>query len=129
MRLNVFLPTEILVDAEATKINAEGTHGSFCLLPRHIDVVAALVPGLVMFIDQHGQEQLLAVDEGILVKCGDEVRIATGRAVRGTDLTQLQHVIEAEFEALDEHERIARSALARLEANLVRGLIEERHAV
>ena len=50
MRLTVLLPTEILVDEEVVKVVAEAQNGSFCLLPRHIDFVAALVPGLLSFV-------------------------------------------------------------------------------
>ncbi|NMC75543.1 MAG: F0F1 ATP synthase subunit epsilon, partial [Geobacteraceae bacterium] len=45
MKLTVLLPTGVLVDQEVTKVTAEAENGSFCLLPRHIDFLAALVPG------------------------------------------------------------------------------------
>ena len=124
MRLKVFVPTAVRVDAEVRKINAEAENGNFCLLPRHIDFVAALVPGIISFVDQNEQEQFLAVDEGILVKCSDEVRVVVGNAIRGAALEDLQQVIEDEFRTLDEHERLARTALMRLEANLMRSMIQ-----
>jgi F-type H+-transporting ATPase subunit epsilon len=125
MRLTVFMPTAVLVDTAARKITALAANGSFCLLPRHIDFVIALVPGILSFVDETGQEQFLAIDEGILVKCGDDVRVAVGRAVRGAALETLQQVVETEFQTLDDRERLARTALARLEANLVRGMLQE----
>ena len=51
MKLMVLLPTEVLIDEEARKITAEAQNGSFCLLPRHIDFVTALVPGILSFED------------------------------------------------------------------------------
>ncbi len=124
MNLKVFLPTEILVDEEARKVVAEAANGSFCLQPRHIDFVAALVPGLLMFEDANGEEVFLAIDEGALVKCGDDVLVSSRRAVRGPTLEALQETVEKEFRALDEREKTARSASARLEAGLVRRFIE-----
>ena len=56
MRLKVMLPTERLVDEEVTKVIAEATNGSFCLLPRHIDFIAPLVPGLLQFSRPDGGE-------------------------------------------------------------------------
>jgi F-type H+-transporting ATPase subunit epsilon len=123
MKLKLCLPTMVLVDAPTRKISALMGDGSRCLLPRHIDFVAALEPGILSFVDEAGQEQFLACDEGVLLKCGDEVRVVTGHAVRGTALEQLQQVVESEFRALDERERQARTALARLEANLLRGMV------
>lgn len=124
MRLKVLLPHEVLVDEEASKIIAEAENGSFCLKPRHVDFVSALTAGLLTFVDGSGAEVFLAVDEGILVKCGDEVLVSCRNAVRGDDLGQLQEIVDERFKQLDEQERMARSAVARLEAGVVRRFIE-----
>jgi F-type H+-transporting ATPase subunit epsilon len=120
LQLKVFVPTETLVDEPVTKVIAEAENGSFCLLPRHVDFVAALVPGILIFTTQAGEECFLAVDVGTLVKAGDEVRISTLNAVYGADLERLKQTVEESFQTLDEHEREARSALARLEAGTLR---------
>lgn len=119
MKLTVLLPTGVLVDQEVTKVTAEAENGSFCLLPRHIDFLAALVPGLLSFENEAGEEEFLAVDEGILVKCGSEVMVSTRNAVRGAPLGQLRQAVEKQFRVLDEREQQARSVLAKLEADLV----------
>ncbi len=128
MRLKVALPTEILIDREVIKVIAEAENGSFCLLPRHVGFAAALVPGVVSFVSPEGHEEFVAVDKGILVKCGPEVLISTGNAVIGPDLGALKTTIEEKFRVLDDREKKARSAVAKLEANLVRKFLElERH--
>ena len=124
MRLKVLLPSEILIDEQASKVCAEAENGSFCMLPRHIDFVAALVPGLFSFVNSDGREEFLAVDDGILVKCGSEVMVSSRNAVVGPDLGELRHTIEKHFREFDEHEKSARDAFARLEADLVRRFIE-----
>ncbi|MBU4575670.1 MAG: F0F1 ATP synthase subunit epsilon, partial [Proteobacteria bacterium] len=60
MKLKVLLPDQVLMDQEVAKVVAEGENGSFCLLPRHVDFVAALSPGILSFMDQKGVEQFLA---------------------------------------------------------------------
>jgi len=124
MRLKVLLPTEVLVDEDAGKVIVEAGNGSFCLLPRHIDFVAALVPGLLSFESAQGREEFLAVDEGILVKCGPEVLISTRNAVRGPDLGKLRETVEKQFRVLDDRQKKVRAAEAKLESNLVRKFIE-----
>jgi F-type H+-transporting ATPase subunit epsilon len=124
MNLKVLLPTEVLVDADVTKVIAEAENGAFCLMPHHIDFVAALVPGLLSFTTGAGSEEFLAVDEGILVKCGPQVLVSTRHAVRGPDLGTLTHTITEQFRVLDDREKKARSAVAKLEANLVRRFLE-----
>jgi F-type H+-transporting ATPase subunit epsilon len=119
----VLLPTKILIDEEVSKIVAEAENGSFCLLPRHIDFVTALVPGLLSYTTTEMKEEFLALDEGILVKRGPDVLVSTRHAALGPDLGQLRQVIRKQFQELEEHERITRTVLARLEADLVRRFI------
>ncbi len=126
MHLRVLLPTQILVDSPVIKIIAEAENGSFCLLPRHVDMVAALAPGLLTFTNDEGKEEFAAIDEGVLVKHGPEVLISVRNAVRGSDLGLLRLMITESFEALDDREKKARGALARLEADFVHRFIELR---
>jgi F-type H+-transporting ATPase subunit epsilon len=124
MKLKVLLPTEILVDQEVTKVIAEAENGSFCLLPRHIDFVAALPPGILIFESAEDHEEFVALDEGILVKAGQEVLVSTRNAVRSSELGTLKQIVEQEFRVLDDREKMTRSASAKLEADLVRRFIE-----
>jgi F-type H+-transporting ATPase subunit epsilon len=118
------LPTFVLIDEEVSKVTAEAENGSFTLLPLHIDFVAALVPGLLSFERSEGGEEFLAVDEGILVKCGPDVLVSTRNAVLGPDLGNLKRAIEEQFRILDARQTMARSAIARLESDLVRRFME-----
>ena len=124
MKLKVLLPAEVLIEEDVTKVVAEAHNGFFCLLPRHVDFVAALVPGILSYETGSGREVFLAVDEGILIKCGQEVLVSTRNAVRGPDLGQLKHTVVEKFEALDEREKTARSAMTRIEAGFVRRFLE-----
>ena len=124
MRLKVMLPTERLVDEEVTKVIAEATNGSFCLLPRHIDFIAPLVPGLLQFSRPDGGEEFVAIDEGTLVKQGAEVLVATTNGVRGAHLGELRETVERRFLGQYDREKMARGALAKLEVNIVRRFME-----
>jgi F-type H+-transporting ATPase subunit epsilon len=124
MKLKILLPTRILVDQEVHKVIAEGVNGSFCLLPRHIDFVSALVPGILSFESSSGEETFVAVDEGILIKVGPEVLVSTRKAVRGGKLGDLKRMVQENFEVLDENEKAARSALAKIQAGFVNRFLE-----
>jgi F-type H+-transporting ATPase subunit epsilon len=120
------VPADSLVDTRVTKVVAEAADGAFCILPRHADWVAALVPGILLYTDANGAEHLCAVDTGILVKAGDAVRVACFNAVPGTDLDSLRRTVDDTFRTLDEHERETRGALARLEAGTLRRFVQGR---
>ena len=124
MKLKVLLPTTIFLEEEITKVIAEAENGSFCLLPRHIDFVTALVPGILSFEPPQKQEEFLAVDQGILVKRGMMVLVSTRNAIRSPDLKLLQQTVEKQFQVLDDREKMTRFALAKLEANIVRQFVE-----
>ena len=127
MRIRIILPTGILFDRVAKKVIAEADNGSFCFLPRHIDFTSILVPGILIFVDENDEEQFLAVDEGVIVKRAGDVMVSTLNAVHGRDLDELRTIVKTKFLALDERQRKTRSALANLEANLVRKFLELEH--
>ena len=124
MRLKVVLPTKILLETAVIKVIAEAENGIFCLLPRHIDFVATLIPSLLSFVSPQGQEQFFAIDQGILIKHGNEVTVATQNAVQGGDLGMLKKTIEQQFHLIDEREKTARSVLEKLEVNTIRHFIQ-----
>jgi F-type H+-transporting ATPase subunit epsilon len=124
MRLKVLLPTDVLVDRDVDKIVAEAGDGHFGLLPRHADLATALVPGILAYTTADAGEIFLGIDEGVLVKCGEEVTVAVLDAVEGRDLATLRETVRDRYIELDEHRRTAKSALARLEAGVVRRFVE-----
>jgi len=126
MRILVTTPARIEVDQTVTRISGEATIGSFTLLPRHIDFVAALTPGLLSFESEAGDETFLAVDGGTIVKVAEAVRVSTPRAVRG-DLGELDEAIRYGLLARGQQETLARTALEKIEADFVRRFVELEH--
>lgn len=120
MHLQVLLPTRILVDTTTRRIVAEAENGSFCLLPRHVNFVTSLAPGILTYHDAEQRIRYLGVAEGVLVKTSSEVLVSVEYAVEGGDLGELRERVQQHFEAIDERERQAVSAVARLEADFVR---------
>lgn len=120
MKLKVLTPIAVLIERPVTKVIAEAENGDFCLLPNHVDFVAALVPGILSFTTETKREIFVAVDEGILVKCGAEVLVSTRNAVEGEDLASLKQAVIEQFQVLDEQEKLTRSALAKFEVSMMR---------
>ena len=109
MSLKVLLPFQIFVEKTGVfRIVAETREGSFGLLPRRLDCVATLTPGILVYETESDGEVFVAVDEGVLVKTGPDVLVSVRRAISGTDLGQLRDAVEQEFLTLDEHEQSVR---------------------
>lgn len=125
MNLKIFLPTRILFDREVAAVVAHGPNGAFGLRPRHIDMVSALTPGLLAYRrSPEAEEEFIAIDRGILIKQGDEVRVSVREAVADAPLEELANLVERRFAVLDERQRKVRSAVARLEADFLRRFME-----
>ncbi|MBU1420725.1 MAG: F0F1 ATP synthase subunit epsilon [Proteobacteria bacterium] len=126
MDLKIYLPTGIFIERKVAKVKGESPVGGFCLLPRHIDYVTALVSGIFSYTDLAGKEFFLALDNGILVKKGQEVMVAARRAVAG-ELGMLNREVEKMLEVRKEKEKLNRTTVAKLEAGFLRRFMEFSH--
>jgi len=120
MTLKLLLPFQVFADKTGvSRIVAETREGSFGLLPRRLDCVAALAPGILIYETDAEGEVYVAVDEGVLVKTGPDVLVSVRRALSGSDLGKLRESVEKEFLTLDEREQSVRSVMAKLETGLL----------
>lgn len=126
MTLKVLLPTSYLLEEKVFKVRGESSQGEFCLKPRHIDYTTALTPGIFSYVSHMGKEHFLAVDNGILVKQGLEVMLATRRAVKG-ELGELEREVENMLNEKVEREKQSRSAVAKLEIGFIKRFLEFSH--
>jgi F-type H+-transporting ATPase subunit epsilon len=125
MQLKILLPSGLFGEMDdVTRIVAETRHGSFGILPRRVDCVAAVTPGILSYATATAGEVYVAVDEGVLVKTGAQVLISVRHAIGGADLGQLREAVEREFLTLDDREKSARTAVAHLESGIVRRFAE-----
>lgn len=122
MHLKIMVPEQILADRQIDKIIAEAPDGFFCLKPRHIDFTSALRPGILYYYAEE-QEHLIAVDEGILVKCGAEVLVSVLKASKGEELSELEDRVRDEFQKIEETEQTASFVLKNLEAELIQHFV------
>jgi F-type H+-transporting ATPase subunit epsilon len=128
MSLKVLEPFRVFAEKTGvTRVVAETRQGSFGILPRRRDCVAALAPGILTYETEEEGEVYVAIDEGILVKAGPDVLVSVRNAIRGTDLDQLREAVEREFLALNERERSVRAVMARMESGFIRRLATLHH--
>ena len=128
MNLKVLLPFDVFAEKTGvSRIVAETREGAFGLLPRRLDCVAALVPGILIYETESDGEVFVAVDEGVLVKTGPDVLVSVRRALGGADLDQLRDAVAQEYLALNQHEQKVRAVMAKLESGFLRRFEAFRH--
>lgn len=128
MHLRILLPTEVFADRDdVLEIIADSNGGSFGLLPRRLDCVAALSPGILTYKTEKDGTVYLAIDAGVLVKTGSEVLCSVRRAIGGVDLSQLHDAVKQQFLVMDEQEKAVRAAVSKMESSFVSRFREFQH--
>jgi F-type H+-transporting ATPase subunit epsilon len=116
MDLKILLPYRIFaIIKNVSNIVAETREGSFGLLPKRLDCVAAIVPSIFLYETESKNKHYLAVDEGILVKTGSQVTVSVRNAFGETSLAKLHESVENEYKKLDETEKDIRASMAKME--------------
>jgi F-type H+-transporting ATPase subunit epsilon len=128
MNLKILLPFNIFAEKNnVSRIVFETHNGSFGLLPRRLDCVAALAPGILIYETGLEGEVYVAIDEGILVKTGQDVLVSVHNAIGGTDLGGLRETVDREFLTLNEREQNVRSVMDKMESGFIRRFVEFHH--
>lgn len=118
MHLKILLPFRVFEDIQNVKrIVMETSAGAFGILPQRLDCVAALVPGI--FTYETESEHYIAIDEGVMIKAGEEVLVSVRNAVSGASLSELHTSVEKQFKSLDESEKDIRSSMAKMESGFI----------
>jgi F-type H+-transporting ATPase subunit epsilon len=128
LQLEILLPFGVFLASEAvSRIVVVTPSGAFGLLPHRLDCVTAVSPGILSYSTPAGSEVNVAIDRGVLIKTGAQVRVCVRRAMSGSGLGDLRRAVDEEFLKLNEREQSIRSALAALESGFIRRLAEVRH--
>jgi len=128
MTLKVILPNRMFSETSGVmRIVAESKQGSFGILPHRLDCVSDIVPGIISYETETAGELFLAVDQGVLVKCGMDVTISVREAIGGSELESLRDFVDKEYLKQDEQELKIRVVMDRIDAKLIRNLVEFKH--
>lgn len=123
MNIKLVLPYRTLLDQPVDKITAPGTEGTFQILPKHVDVVWSLQPG-ILTLTRNDQDEYFAIQEGTLVKEGDAVHVSTFQAIKGESLEKLHQSLAENYQKQDEREKKAHEVLIKLEIDTLRRFME-----
>jgi F-type H+-transporting ATPase subunit epsilon len=125
MELIVLLPATVFGKyINVTSIVFETPTGAYGLLPNRLDCVGILESGLLTYTVSNTPTRYIAVDEGVLVKVGNQVRVSVRDAHADNNLEQLTAHVSQQLQAHQDQEREMRTALTRLESGFMQGIKE-----
>ena len=121
MKLTVLTPLGIVLEEKIVKVTMETLNGYHTLLPKHVDFVSALGPGIVIYQDEQNREKYVACHNGIVVKKGAQVTISVQNALKDDKLDELEKSVMAFYKQNEEQRKELNTAMARLEMGIMRG--------
>ncbi len=99
--LDVVSAEESLYSGRVQTIQVTGSEGELGIHPGHAPLITALQPGMVRFVKQHGDEEYIYINGGMLEIQPGIVTVLADTAVRGGDLDE-QAALDAKRRA-EEH--------------------------
>ena len=120
MSLKILLPYKVFMEAQhVSSITIETSEGAYGMFRQRLDCVAALVPGIFTYEIGSNGAKYIAVDEGVMIKAGNEILVSVRNAVGGADLGKLGELVKREFNQQDENKIKVRSVMAKLEGGFI----------
>ena len=116
MRVRLVIPGKTYLDEDMDKVTAPGKEGLFQILPKHIDMVSSLQPGILV-LTKESKDRYFAINEGVLVKEHNLIHISCFQVMEGASLDKLQETISDNFKILNEKEKRLKQILTKLEAD------------
>ena len=82
LHLKIITPQKIALEEDVLAVTAPTTQGEITVLPRHANLFALLVEGIVKIgpSDSEGEKKYLAIGGGYLETDGEEINILVSRA-------------------------------------------------
>jgi F-type H+-transporting ATPase subunit epsilon len=97
--------------------------GQMTILPEHVRLMTQLVPG-ELIVRKGGQDEYLAVGEGLVSVTGDHVAIVTDMAVAAANIDQARAEEARQRAATRLREKLSSEEVASVNASLARSLVQ-----
>jgi F-type H+-transporting ATPase subunit epsilon len=80
IKLEIATPEAVVYSADVEMVTLPGVEGEMGVLPHHVRLITQLVPG-EMIVRRDGNDEFLAVGEGLVEVTGERVSIVTNMAI------------------------------------------------
>lgn len=125
LTLEIVTPTGKAYSGDVDMVTLPAVGGQIGVRARHTPMLTRIAPGEVI-ARIGGQEEVLAVGEGLVAVTGDRVAIVTDMAIKSTDIDEAK-VEEARQRALARlADKISDEEVATVNASLARALVQLR---
>jgi F-type H+-transporting ATPase subunit epsilon len=125
LTLEIVAPGAIVYSAAVQMVTLPGCEGQIGIYPRHVPLLTRIVPGEII-VRRDGQDEFLAVGEGLVEVTGERVSIITDMAIRAADIDEAAAEEARQRAAAHQRDTIADEEVATVNASLARSLAQLR---
>jgi len=123
LKLEIVTPEAIAYSQDVEFVILQGVEGQMTVLPEHVQLMTQLVPG-EMIARKGGQDEFLAVGEGLVKITADKVSVLTDMAVAAANIDEAK-VEEARRRAEARlKEKLSAEEVASVNASLARSFAQ-----
>ena len=124
-KLEIVTPEKTVFSEQVESVILQGVEGQMTILPQHVRLMTQLMPG-EMVIRREGQDEFLAIGEGLVDVHGDRVAIATDMAVSAANIDEARAEEARQRAAARLKEKLSTEEIASVNASLARSLAQLR---
>jgi F-type H+-transporting ATPase subunit epsilon len=123
LRLEIVTPEATVFSDDVEMVTLPGVEGQFGVYAQHVPLITRVVPGEII-TTKGGQEQSLAVGDGLVEVTADKVAIVTDMAIRADQIDEAKVEEARKRAAARLEEKISDEEVASVNASLARALAQ-----
>jgi len=123
LKLEIVTPDATVYSEPVQSVILQGVEGQMTILPEHVRLMTQLVPG-ELIVRKGGQDEYLAVGEGLVSVTGDHIAIVTDMAVAAANIDQARAEEARQRAATRLREKLSSEEVASVNASLARSLVQ-----
>ena len=123
LKLEIVTPDAVVYSKDAEFVILPGVEGQMTILPQHVGLMTQLVPG-EMIVRSAGQDEFLAVGEGLVRVTAERVAVLTDMAVAAESIDEAKAEEARQRAAARLREKLSSEEVASVNASLARSLAQ-----
>ena len=123
LKLEIVTPEATVYSRQVEYVILQGVEGQMTILPQHTRLMTQLVPG-EMVVRRDGQDEFLAIGEGLIQVTGDSIAVLTDMAVAAANIDEAKVEEARQRAAARLREKLSAEEVASVNASLARSLAQ-----
>ena len=123
LKLEIVTPSAVVYSQDVEMVTLPGVRGQMGVYPQHVRLMTQLVPGEII-VHKNGQDEFLAVGEGLVEITGERVAIVTDMAVPADNIDETRVEEARQRAATRLREKLSSQEVASVNAALARSVAQ-----